>query len=527
MGRNSAKHAVLAIGMVLAGVQFLTAQPTPIPSVQPTERVSEIGPPVPAPALTLEERLHALEVQNQQLRSELIGLTQKQDALARIAAGPTPGNISEAPLQNIPGQLGRPIATGLDVVQSGDDNLPRARVDLTQGVRFLSPDGRYRIEFHDLTQVDGRFFSPTGDPLVNNFVIPRQRFIFAGQVDKYFDFLASTQRGYGTFDIFDAFINFKFDPAFNIRMGRTKTPYTYEYYKIGEGDLIAPERSVFVGNLSPNRQIGTMAFGRVWDDRLEYAIGLFNGPHRSFQDFNNFKNPFLFINTRPFLHSGSDLLRYMNFGGSVNYGREKDPLEPNAFRTANDETISTAVENVSPTFLKFNSAASILGETAFWSGDFNWFYRSFTVQSQYNGGYMTFSVPQGKTNVSDRVPFTGGSVALTYFLTGEEMINRREVVPLRDFDYRDPIANPGAYEPFTRVASFNAGTNIFNAGLVNRSLWTNDAVVLDNGVNWYPNRYVKVTFDWQYARYGSPVQVNTNRFTLSENTFWLRTQLYY
>jgi len=29
--------------------------------------------------------------------------------------------------------------------------------------------------------------------------------------------------------------------------------------------------------------------------------GVFNGPHKSFQDFNNFKKPVPVVNTRPFL----------------------------------------------------------------------------------------------------------------------------------------------------------------------------------------------------------------------------------
>ena len=41
----------------------------------------------------------------------------------------------------------------------------------------------------------------------------------------------------------------------DLRVGRTKVPYGYEYYKIAEGDLIGPERSVFVGNLSPNVEL--------------------------------------------------------------------------------------------------------------------------------------------------------------------------------------------------------------------------------------------------------------------------------
>jgi phosphate-selective porin OprO/OprP len=414
------------------------------------------------------------------------------------------------------------------VIETGEEGLARARVDLSQGVRLLSPDGRYRIEFHDMTQFEGRFFSATGtgqNDLHDNFDVPRQRFYFTGQVDQWVDFYTVLNRGYGTLDLFDAYVNLKFDTTFNIRVGRTKTPYSYEYYKIAEGDLIAPERSVFVGNLAPNRQVGMMAFGRLAEERVEYAAGLFNGPHRSFQDFNNYKDPFFFVNSKPFLLGSSDLLRNLNIGGSVNFGREDEPAEPNALRTANDETTTAAVANVSPTFLAFNNTVVQRGRTAFWSGDVAWYYRSLTALAVYNGGFITYAT--GATAPVVQVPFEGGSVAVTYFLTGEEIVIRKEVEPLRAFNWRDPLAHPGAVELYTRVGYLNAGANLFARGLADPRLWSNDALVLDNGVNWYMNRFVRVFLDWQHAEFGSRVQLSANRFTNSTDMFWLRTQLYY
>ena len=486
----------------------------------------DVPPTAPPPAVVAEDRLRALEAQNQQLQQQLLELSRRHDDL-NTRFGRPPAPAAEAPLPNIPGQLGRPIPQGTDVVETGDAALPRARVDLTQGVRFLSPDGLYRIEFHNLTQVEGRFYNPSGDPLVNQIDIPRLRFIFAGQVGQYFEFVSSTQRGYGSLDVFDAYINLKFDPAFNVRLGRTKTPYTYEYYKMGEGDLIGMERSVFVGNLSGNRQIGAMAFGRVWEDRLEYAAGVFDGPRRSFQDFNNFKTPYALVNARPFLHGTSDLLRYLNVGASGSYGRDKNPLEPNALRTANDETTTAAIESISPAFLKFNPGASQVGGTAFWSGDVAWFYRGLTTLAQYNGGYQTYALTQNRQTRSTRVPYTGGSVAVTYFLTGEEPFNRRELIPLREFDGKDPARNPGAVEVFSRAAYLHAGANVFASGLADPRLWSNDALVFDTGVSWYPNRYTRFTAEWQHSAFGSPVQVGPTRFTDSLELFWVRAQLYY
>ena len=61
-------------------------------------------------------------------------------------------------------------------------------------------------------------------------------------------------RGYGPLDILDAFVSYRIDERFRIRAGRMKTPYLYEYYSIAEGDLIAPERSLYAGNMAANRR---------------------------------------------------------------------------------------------------------------------------------------------------------------------------------------------------------------------------------------------------------------------------------
>jgi hypothetical protein len=143
----------------------------------------------------------------------------------------------------------------------------------------------------------------------------------------------------------------------------------------------------------------------------------------------------------------------------------------------------------------------------------------------YNGGYITYALPTQKSGIL--VPYEGGSVALTFFLTGEEIVTRKEVEPLRPFDLRDPLNNPGAIELYTRVSYLNAGRVATSSGLVDPKMWSRNATVIDTGSNWYLTRFVRVFFDWQLGEFGSPVSLGAGRFTRSANTFWLRTQVYY
>lgn len=423
-------------------------------------------------------------------------------------------------------------------------------VSFREGLEVRSADDFFTLEFHNLSQLDYREFSNTGDALHDNFIIPRQRWYFQGQLTPYAYYYTVINRGYGTLDILDSWADFNFWPRYKeqlqIRAGRMKTPYTYEYIKISESDLIAPERSLFVGNFAGNRQDGIMAHGQLFERTMEYFLGVFNGPRRSFNDYNNSKDIYTFLNFKPFLHAGFDWLEQLNVGGSFNAGNEHNPLQPSILTTANDQSTSASVENVSPTFLEFNSNAIENGMRMQWSGDLAYYYKSLTLVGGYQGGFQQYSVvstpvssnklfQNGSTafvgfgsSIRTTVPLEGWNVAVTYFVTGEEITRRVYLLqPKRPFGFYNGQLNPGAIELYARFSDLQVGSQIFSGGLADRHLWSNRANATDIGVNWYLNNYVRMYLDWQHAMFGSPVFLGINHFTQHENLYWLRTQIFF
>ena len=51
--------------------------------------------------------------------------------------------------------------------------------------------------------------------------------------------------------------------------------------------------------------------------------------------------------------------------------------------------------------------------------------------------------------------------------------------------------------------------------------------LLDVGVNWYLNKFVKVYFDWEYAMFDQPVYYSPGHFTKTNSLFWLRLQAWF
>lgn len=471
---------------------------------------------------------------------EIAAITDEDATYPSITRGHTLGTVSR-------GLEGMNADQRLEPGYRPDKKATRRNVitSFGNGLTWQTTDDYFALTFHNLSQFDVRLFNPTGDPLVNNFVIPRQRWYFEGHVSRYVNYYTVINRGYDRLDILDSFVDFDFDgqpmtknagrdgsSRFELRMGRMKVPYTYEYIEMAENDLIAGERSVFVGNMAGNRQLGIMAHGRLLDNQLHYAVGLFNGARRSFQDFNNGKDLYAYLNTRPFLNTNVEPLRQLNLGGSFNFGHEHNPLQPILLQTANDQTAGNQAASVSPTFLTFNAADIENGLRMQWSADLTYYYRSLGVMSGYQGGFQDYST-SATSPLRTRVPQSGYEVTFFYFLTGEEITARRFLLEPRNSLGRidgvrgdEPERGFGAIELFSRFATMHLGGDVLSSGLATATS-ANNANVTDIGFNWYWTHYVKLTFDWQYSDYNRPVALTPHSTTTFNNLFWFRTQIFF
>ena len=446
----------------------------------------------------------------------------------RIGAGAegTDGRVSPSQQPSRPG-ISR--GEGAEIWVYKPDAKPkthRAVVDFGEGLEFRTDDDEYRLQFHNLTQAEFRGF-PTQNQgiLQSQFYIPRERWYFTGDLTKNVGFYTVINRGYGSLDLLDAFMTLRFDTRLRFRIGRMKTPYLYEYFSISEGDLIAPERSIFAGNMSLNRQMGMMFLGNFFDDRLSYAAGIFNGPRRSFQDFNSSKDFIGTVTARPWLTSEAlPALRYMNLGGSWDVGYQSNsPTQPTYFETANDQTGGTGAIPLSPTFLTLNKNVIEQGERVQWAAHAVWFYKSFFLMAEYGGGRAGYSTT-GNT-YSTPVNFSGWFVQSSYMLTGEELTRRVSVLqPRRDFNFnwfKGGEFSPGAVEVHARFATMELGHNIFTAGFADPNLWTNHVWATDIGMNWYLNFYTKIMLDWQHSGFGNQVVQGPDKFSSTADLFWL------
>jgi phosphate-selective porin OprO/OprP len=566
--------AVVSGILALTGCLSARAQepPPPLPDVGVP---GSAAPTVPAGAAGAGSREAQLEDEVRQLKEMVRQLsTRVEDLSARASAGPpapaVPPSSAMVPSSVSSGLAGPggfkldpgPSDSGLRAPSSdearatsgGTRELPDSQLEGNRrlghiplrtyfdygqdGVGFSSEDEEFQLRFRVLEQIDyNGYLGPQGlspTSTTSGFYLPRSRYYFQGRVTKPITYDLSFQRSYTTFNFFNAFLNFNYDPRLQIRVGRSKVPFTYEFYKINVWRLIAPERSVWVNNYQSNRDIGITAWGGLFENRVEYAVMLHNGPRNGFQAYDYPKTVAAFLNFKPFQTREDSFLRDFNIGGSLDYGYQNNPAVPAVFRT-NVNASNVALNSNDPTnnatlpFLALNNNVMEKGLRDLWELHVAYYYKGLSLLGAWDSGFNSYALPHSP---SVRVPTSGYFVEAAYLITGETIRERSTIDPISRFDLRPGKFGLGAFEPHARYSEMFLNRDIFTAGLADPNLWTNRVQLIDVGVNWYLNRFVKIYFDWEHAIFASPViAANTPSggalFRNTNDMFWLRFQLYY
>ena len=336
-------------------------------------------------------------------------------------------------------------------------------------------------------------------------------------------------------------MNVNYDQRLQFKMGRMFTPFSYEWFNIPTNALVAPERSLFYNNFGPGRDTGAMAWGTLFDTRIGYAVGIFNGFRNGVIDTNDFKDVDATINFRPFIGWDDSWLQHLNFGGSVSAGKADNALSPTTGQVLRTSTNLSggAQSDLGPEFFVFNNNVREFGYRALWDLHVAYYYRHLSLIAEWQSGFENYGIVTNKAVASStaqvhtnplglvHVPIQSYYVMAGYFVTGETASSRGVLKPIRDFDLRKGKFGLGALELYGRFNPFNMGNQVFTGGLADPNLWTNNLYTIDLGVNWYWTQYIKVTLGWQHAEFGNPVTNAPNQFQKTSNEAILRMQFYF
>ncbi len=422
--------------------------------------------------------------------------------------------------------IGTVATEGESGLEFADEEPPILLPRFEDGVSFTSLNDEFELRLRIMEQTDFKLFLPTDqEPARPGAYIPRFRAYFEGHITRSFEYELSIQRSIeGAFDVLDASLNFAPSEAFQIKVGRFLVPYSYDWYDHLEQFFIAPERGLYPLNFGLSREAGAMLWGELRDGQVQYAVGAFSGQLSGLADTNTTRDLVAYFNARPFRNSRN--FRYFNVGISGAYGDQAFPGEALPLRTSiqsseNDEAASAA----SSVFLEFDEDVEAIGRRNQGALHAAWYLGGMSLESEVEVGKFGYQ----KDDASSKLFVFGYHVTGSYFLTGEQVTGRDIVIPNRPYSPRDNLYGPGAIEPFVRYSYLKLGDEVFADGLADEDDWTRSLSMIDTGVNWYPNRYVKLYLDWQLSLYDSPVLINaeTDKRVRESHTLWARLQVFF
>ena len=359
-----------------------------------------------------------------------------------------------------------------------------------EGFSLQSADKAFQLKLRGYTQADGRFYtSERTSGMADTFVMRRVRPVLEGTVFGTVDFRIMPDFGEGRTVLQDAYADLRFTPAVKLRAGKFKSPFGLERL-VSATDLLFVDRALPTA-LVPNRDVGVMLFGDVAATTIAYALGVFNGvPDGGSADIDDSpgKDVIGRIFLSPFKNNTASPIQQFGIGLAASVGeREGTTAAPGlpTFRTTSQQTFAR---------YRTDGVNTVLADGRHWrvSPQAQFYLASFGALSEYV--FSSQEVRQG--TVQDTVQNRAWQVSTSYVLTGERAAPR--IVPHRALDPKS--GGWGAVELTARYHTLELDKDFLTR-------WSTAAIGVewarawDAGVNWYLNRGVKLTAEYQEVRF--------------------------
>lgn len=404
-----------------------------------------------------------------------------------------------------------------------------------RGFSMRSADTNFVFRLRGILQLDSRTYVDDGGIKNNDgFFLRRVRPAIEGTVFRDFDFnLKSDFGGSGAPTIRDAYLNYRYNPALQLRAGKFKVPVGLEQVQSDTSGFFI-ERSL-VTDLVPGRDLGVQWHGEVWpgdvaDTRnlgwsgvFNYAVGVFNGvgDGRTSNniDSDDEKSGAARIFLHPFLRTNIKPLKGLGIGIAGSYGDQEGAAalpSGNGFATEGVQQFFTYRTSTSTSA----SATNVIANGTHWrlSPQLYYYHGPFGLLGEYViSSQQLRRTPAPATFAT--VHNTAWQVSGSYVLTGEDA-SYKSVIPRKNFDPR--AGGWGAFEVVARYSHLKVDDQAFPL-FADPDTSAAQAAAWGVGLNWYLNRNVRAAVDFFQTDFkgGSGGEVTRQ----NENVFLTRLQL--
>lgn len=359
------------------------------------------------------------------------------------------------------------------------------------GLRTLYDEGFYLQGTDDALRIGGwvqgdvRVYEP-GQPGVTQFLIRRARLDLRGNLEHDFiyrffgEFEGATGTSQNSANLKEGWLEYGRWPFLRLRLGQFKEPFSLEaQYASLWTDFV--ESPVGVANLQPAEDLGFMGFGKAFGNHVEYGVGIFNGTPTNSAETNDDKDIAGRVVAIPFAQSSNRWLKGLYVGGSATYGKQASTLDATGFVTAGGTRFFAFANPTAGNDVTFNDSRLRAGT------DLEWLVGPVALKGEYlftRLRNVTFGAAVQNQDLH------GLAAQVSWLVTGEAKPRNRSVVPTRNFS---PGKGWGAWEVAARYEQFRTDQALITSGA---AAGTDDLWVATAGVNWWPNRHVRVMFNY-------------------------------
>src|ERR1700687_4043564 len=282
-----------------------------------------------------------------------------------------------------------------------------------------SGDGNFVLRIGADFQIDNRTFTGVSSvPLTDQILIRRARPTISGTVYKYVDFYVRPDFGQGQVVLYEAYTQLNYFSRFNLRVGKFKPPVGLERLQ-SDDDTNFIERGLPT-LLVPSRDIGYQLSGDIIKNRVNYAVGVFNGvPDNSLSDasVSDHRDYAARIFLTPFQPETKSPLSGLGIGIGASSGND-DSIALPSYKTFGQNT-----------FFTFASGVTSAGHRTRLAPQAYYYFGPFGLLAEYTLTEEGFQ----KGTVRRDIAFRAWQVQATYLLTGDRK-GFGTLTPRRAFD---------------------------------------------------------------------------------------------
>jgi phosphate-selective porin OprO/OprP len=392
------------------------------------------------------------------------------------------------------------------------------------------PNDEFSVNLTNEITIDSTNFDRQNMPTAEQgFNIPFGRTFLFGNITKDWNYQIGTQAFLGTFNLLDMWMSYKAGDWLTVRFGRGLAPPLYEYYAFTPAlEPVITNSPLF--QLGAGRPIGVMFSGNLLSNRLQYWMGINNQAKSGYYNLNRNVEFDGAWDVTPF--KGTEgILEGLGggFGFSAawqNYALQQSSI--NWIQNGEASTNGSFVTSSGIPFFAYNPGMRAIGERIRATPHLYWYGRL-----SFLGEYMLHSRELTDGTTTGRSTQRGYYINLSYYLTGERDFRGNgfqgysTTSPLRPFIPSRGQWGPGAWQIAAQWSELNVGNGDFARGFADPVRWTNRLDQLMAGINWWPNKYTRFSFDWVWTQFNRPIPVNMPEPIQSFNTFWLRFAMFF